>query len=81
MNQRRGEVKMTCCGNKLCLECAVMSLTDKKVVRLTETQGMPGLLLPEDCTIKGRCPFCREENPKNKEDLFSLWGLVKDSYC
>lgn len=76
--QYNGKVTLDCnknCKFEMCISCAYKSLQDTKYTKMGEVQGIEGLILPQNYTVKGACPNCRQI-PKNKEELISLYEFL-----
>lgn len=78
--QYNGKVTLDCkCHLEICITCAYKSLQDAKHVKMGSIQGIERLVLPEEYTVKGACPNCRQV-PSNKDDIIALYGFLPPRY-
>lgn len=79
-SQYNGKVLLECsCKLEICISCAYKSLKDTKYTKMGDVQGIEGLQLPQEYTVKGACPNCRTI-PSNKDEILSIYGFLPPRY-
>ena len=63
-------------GRVMCLSCAYNSLKDTKRVETFEIEGLPGVFRSNTIKVKGKCPYCRKEDIKNKDDIITIFECL-----
>ena len=79
--QQKGKVKLGCCEQEICIECAHKCLKTKEDLKISNVRidDVGSIPLPHIYKIKGLCPYCKLD-PPNREEINLMYSLLPPRY-